>query len=342
MFHADPAPAVVSTFIPLTTLIVFKLYRSKDFPKTALYSAIAYATPFIPQVLFEIRNDFIQTKSLIAYFLGANPSLSGQLPLLVRIVNRGDVFFGFLKNSMAGGNLPLAVLFLTTTGLGIYFFTKKVHDKNLKILLYLSLLSILIYLAIFTVIFTPEVKEWYLYGIPPVLAIVTTLVLYLLQKYKWLVATLVVIFIFFNISPFLFQSRRVVAARDPATLRNQLAAISLIYDDSSDGKFSVYVFTPTIYDLNYQYLFWWQGIKLKKGLPQDFAYLPNQPEYVRNKNFYITSTSTSNTVYLIIENAPENEFYTRQNWLKNFSDYQIVWEKDINGAITIQKRTKNY
>lgn len=340
MFHADPAPAVVSTLIPFSTLVIFKLYKSKNFPKTALYLAIAFLVPFIPQVLFEIRNGFIQTKSLVAYFLGQNPSLSGQLPLLARVENRVDIFFDFFKNSVSGGNQLLAALLISAIGLGIYFFVKKVKDENLKILLYLSLLSILIYLAIFAVIFTPEVKEWYLYGTPPLFAIMTTLALYLLQKYKWLIAILLAIFVFFNISPLMSQTRRAAAARDPANLRNQLAVVNLIYDDSPQ-EFSVYVFTPAIYDLNYQYLFWWQGTREDKGLPQDFAYLPNQPDYVRHKNFYTTSgAEISDTVYLIIENAPENEFYTKAQWLKNFDNYQVVWQKDIRSAITIQKRLR--
>lgn len=339
MFHADPAPAVVSTFIPLITLVIFKLYKSKDFPKTIQYLAIAFAVPFIPQILFEIRNDFIQTKSLTAYFLGQNPSLSGQLPFLQRIENRIDVFFDFFAKSMTGQNQLFALLFLIGICFGIYFFIKKVRDLDLRKLFYLSLLALAVFFLLFTVVVTVEVKAWYLYGLPPIFAILVTLILQTFSRYKNLILLFLAIFILFNILPFMLETKKSIINKDPATLTNQLSAIDFIYNDAA-SPFSVYVFTPAIYDHHYQYLFWWQGIKRKKGLPQDFAYLPNQPEYVRNKEFYATGAEESDTIYLIIENAPENEFYTRQNWLKNFDDYKEVWQKDINNALTLEKRQK--
>ena len=143
-----------------------------------------------------------------------------------------------------------------------------------------------------------------------------------------------------NILPFAKNARINASKSDPAQLANQMKAIDYIYEDKKENNFSAYVFTPSIYDHNYQYLFWWQGIALDRGLPADFAYLPNQPDYVRNKNVYKSRKPAADLVYLIIENAAENEFYTKNNWLKNFQDYQLVWEKDINNAIVLQKRQK--
>ena len=335
MFHADPAPAVVSTFIPLITLVIFKLYKSKDFPKTILYSAIAFAVPFIPQILFEIRNDFIQTKSLTTYFLGQNPSLSGRLPFFERVENRIGVFFDFFKNSMAGQTQLLALLFLAGISFGLYSFFQKTKAPNLKVFLHLNLLTLVITFVIFTLVVTVEVKQWYLYGVPVVFANLATLALY--KRKIWQVVIFLSVFVVANVFPLVSVALRRASANDPANLRNQLSAIDAIYSDAAD-PFSVYVFTPSIYDHNYQYLFWWQGVKLKRGLPQDFAYLPNQPDYVRNKNFYTPIAQKSNTVYLIIENATENQFYTKENWLANFADHQVIWEKDINNALTVQKR----
>ena len=193
---------------------------------------------------------------------------------------------------------------------------------------------------IFTFLVTVEVKDWYLYGTPVIYAFLATIATLALGKNKFLKTALLILFIFLNVSPFLASDRTASSKVDPAALANQLKAVNLIYDDAQGEIFSVYTFTPSVYDYNYQYLFWWQGQKVGRGLPAEFSYLPNQPDYVRNKNFYAKPAEQSNPIYLIIENASENEFYTRENWFKNFDNFQLVWGKDINGAVTLEKRVR--
>lgn len=343
MFHADPAPAVFNTFVPIAVLAAFKIYQSKNFKKTLLYSVVAYLIPFIPQILFEVRNNFIQTKSLAAYFAGQNPSLSGQLPFFDRLAARADVFSEFFKSGVAGNNSLVAAALVTFLVIGLYQFLKNNHASYLTTLFKINILSLVVAILILTFLFTVEIKNWYLYGLPVILAFLLTLAAIGFGRVRPILPVFLAIYLTFNIGPFLKDERTVAARTDPANLTNQLAALSAIYSDAQktpQRAFSVYVFTPSIYDHHYQYLFWWQGIRLAKGLPQDFAYLPNQPAYVRNKNFYAPNAEITDTLYLIIENASENEFYTRKNWLENFENYQVVWQKDINKALVLEKRTK--
>ena len=340
MFHADPAPAVVFLLIPPFIFIFFKLYKAKDLLKLTALSFLAFFLPFIPQVIFELRNNFIETRSLISYFAGENPSLSGQLPFFQRIMDRSSLFFTFFKVSFTPNNNFFATLFLILIVFGIYKFLKNTKDKNLLALFKISALGFVLTYLIFTLVITVEIKNWYLYGVTILFALLIVFAIYGLRNYRKIVSLFIIIYLVLNTLPFLRNEKKLKSKTDPATLSNQLAAIDSIYNDAKDLSFSVYTFTPSIYDLNYQYLFWWRAVKSKRGLPQDFTYLPDQPSYVRNKNVYATETKTTNTVYLIIENAPENEFYTSKNWLINFKDYQIVWQKDINGAIKLEKRVK--
>lgn len=343
MFHADPAPAVVNTIVPIAVLMVFKIYKSKIFKKTLLYSLVGYLAPFIPQIIFEARNNFIQTKSLIAYFKGENPSLSGQLPFFERLVNRVDVFSEFFRSSIAGGNTLVAIAFGAFLVFGLYQFLKNNRQKHLSILLAINITSLLAAIFILTFLVTIEIKNWYLYGLPVVLAFLLAFAAIGLSRIRFVLPLFLTVFLIVNILPFLKDERTAAARADPANLANQLEAITTIYNDTAQNPgeaFSIYIFTPAIYDHHYQYLLWWQGIREKRGLPADFAYLPKQPDYVRNKNFYAPNAETSDNIYLIIENASENEFYTRKNWLKNFKDYQVVWQKDINNALILEKRTR--
>lgn len=354
MFHADPAPAVVFGAVPIIVFFYFKLFKSKKLKNLLTASSLAYLLPFVPQIIFEFRNNFIQTKSLAAYFQGQNPSLSGQLPFFERLTNRLNVFGEFFQSSLAGGNTLAAILLAVFLVFGLYQFLKNNRTNSFLTLFKINIISVLVAIFILTFLVTVEIKNWYLYGFPVILAFLTTLATIGLGRYRLILPLFLVIYLAANILPFLKDERTIATKSDPANLANQLEAISLIYNDAGktpEKAFSVYVFTPSIYDYHYQYLFWWQGQKVGRGLPQDFAYLPNQPAYVRNKNFYARNAEIADTIlersdnissliYLIIENASENEFYTRKNWLENFENYQIVWQKDINNALVLEKRAK--
>lgn len=340
MFHADPAPAMVFSFIPLFFFILFKLYKRKDLIRVLVFSFLGYLTPFTFQILFELRNNFVETKSLVSYFRGENPSLSGQLPLFERITNRVSFYFEFFRTSFAGGSSIFAIIFLIFICWGIYKFLKTKNSQKLLILFKINAYSFLITFLIFTFLVTVEIKNWYLYGITILFVFLIVFALYGLRRFKFIRPLLLIIYLVLNVTPFFRSERPIRAKADPAQLSNQLQAIDLIYKDSNNLPFSVYTFTPSIYDHNWQYLFWWQGVKLGRGLPGDFAYLPNQPDYVRNKDVYSRKGEITSAIYLIIENAKENEFYTKNNWFKNFDSFGIVWQKDINNAVTVQKRAK--
>lgn len=338
MYSADPAPAVVMTFVVVAVFLYFRLYKLENFKKLLAASLAAYTIPLSPNILFEIRNNFPQTQALLAYFRGENSSLSGQLPFLERLANRVDVYLDFFKASFAP-ETPVAGFLLVIVAFGIYRFFKN-HRKNTDLahLLKINLLIVIVSFLVMTFIFTVEIKNWYLYGltIPFAFLIIFALAIF---KRKTVFAILI-IYLLANLLPF-FQNKRAQNAKsDPATLSNQMAAINYIYGDKRSGDFAVYIFTPSIYDHHWQYLFWWQGAKIGKGLPADFAYLPDQPDYVRNKNIYAPNPQKSNLVYLVIENSVENEFYTKSQWLKNFQDFKLISQKDIKGAITVQKRQK--
>ena len=352
MFHTEPAPAVVFTLILIFMLFYLKFYdpirkptsqsawmnvnKWENFFKVFSLSSAFYSIPFLPHLLFEIRHGFIQTKSLITYFLGQNPSLSGQLPLLQRIPTRISTYIDFFKSSFSPQNEIFALCLILLLIFGIYKFIKNNEDRDLAFLLKINIYILALNFLISTFLISVEIKTWYLYGL---IINIAFLVIFALLGWKSRIFTIVflAIFLFVNLLSFSKNATIAQAKADPAQLANQLRVIDLIYKDAK-SPFSVYIYTPSIYDLNYQYLFWWQGVKKNRGLPEDFAYLPNKPDYVRNKSRYFPNPKPANTVYLIIEKAPENEFYTSFDWQTNFTSFRIVWEKDINNAIKIQKR----
>lgn len=332
MFHADPAPAVVFTSILIFIFFAYKLYKYKPV-SNILFSAILFTIPFIPQIFFELRNSFIEMKSLVAYFLGHNPSLSGQLPLLERVINRTQIYLSFFNLSFSGGGLFLGFALFTFFAYRIYVLLKTTVDDNLKKFVLLNLFIVAVSFLIFTIVIKVEVKAWYIYGlITPLAFLVSFAISYI--KSKLLQIVLILTISVSSISPFIYKPPNV---KDPALFSNQLKAVNTVYADGQSGKYSVYVYTPTVYDLNYQYIYWWIGVKQEKGLPREFAYLPNQPEYVRNKQIYQQKKSSEeNQVYLIIENS-DNTNYKKADWINKFGDYKKIWLKNINDSILVLK-----
>lgn len=339
MFHADPAPAVVFSSVPPAVFFAYKIYQKKHLLKTITASVAAYALPFVPHILFELRNSFTQTKSAIAYFSGSNPSLSGQLPFSDRITNRISIFADFISAAFAQNNMFLTLALVIFVFVGLYQFHKTAKDKNLKVLFGISVLTFVFTYFIYTVAITVEIKNWYLHSYTVIFALFLTFALISLKRIKLLLPLFLIGFISVNAYPFL-NPQREKKASDPANLKNQLIAIDSIYQDAQKQEFSAYVFTPSIYDYHYQYIFWWYGEKQKKGLPQEFSYLPSQPKYVHGKDEYQNTPGKSDLVYLIIEKSQENPFYTKEEWLKKFEGYNTVWLHDVNGAITVQRRQK--
>ncbi|MEK7580917.1 MAG: hypothetical protein AAB512_01420 [Patescibacteria group bacterium] len=336
MFHADPAPAVAFTFVPLFFFFRYRLYKTKPIGTITL-SVIFYLLPFTPQIIFELRNNFVEVRSLVSYFSGNNPSLSGQLPLVPRIINRIIIFYNFFKFSFSPQSNPIALFLLGATFYGTINFLKNAKDKTAKLVLAINIYSLIIIFCVYTIFVTVEVKVWYLYGLTTTLTFLLAFTLYSVHKYKILQIFIISAITF--LCTYNFLSAKVsVSKKDPGLFSNQQEAIDKIYEDAGRNTFSVYVFTPTIYDYSYQYLFWWQAVKLNKGLPQEFSYLPRVPSYVRNKQVYETRpASESKITYLIMENSQENEFYKKSDWTQNFNDKKAIWTKNINDAITIKK-----
>jgi len=234
-----------------------------------------------------------------------------------------------------------AIALLVLIVFGVFAFSK-IKDSSIKSLYKLNLIILFSNIFVFTFLFTVELKGWYLYGLAVNFAILIVLSLYALEVSRVLKIMFVALYIVVNSLPFVSLQRNANSQSDPALLTNQLSAIDLIYKDHETKKepFSVYIFTPSIYDYHYQYLFWRQAVRLKKDLPSDFAYAPNVPPYVKNKEIYANTAKIENTIYLIIENAPANEFFTQEIWIGNFKGYKIIWSQNINNALTVQKLKK--
>jgi hypothetical protein len=126
--------------------------------------------------------------------------------------------------------------------------------------------------------------------------------------------------------------------RDPSLFKNQIEIIDLIYEKAENKDFKVYTHIPSVYDYQYQYLFWWWGKNTYGYLPSEYAYAPHAPEYIKNKNNFNESPSrdSSGLVFLIKE---KTDARLENLWLNQFIDNKVV-AKMMVGALELEIRNE--
>jgi hypothetical protein len=326
-FHFEPATGIFTTL----TLILFimlaiiraslrsMLLRRYTF-KSLLIAAVIFILPFLPNLLFDFRHDFLQTRAVIAYFQGQNRSLEGVLPYPERIFERLRKFTELFSSTAIPASTLIAGLMLIT----LLIFLPKNKLANL------CLLTLLVPLLGFMFLFPPELKGWYLYGFSVNFLILASL---FLHRFPLLTLLPITLLLWRFTTPYTFSTQ--------ATLKNQLLALDTIYTQAKGEPFKLYIYTPPIYDYQYQYLVWWYGRKIYGYLPSEYSYLPGEVSYHPQKDKFtqptrpVTGTDPVK-VFLLIE--PEAATDRLTGWLGHFAALPVISSQTLPGDITLQTR----
>jgi 4-amino-4-deoxy-L-arabinose transferase-like glycosyltransferase len=350
-FHFEPVDFPAAVII--TMGIIFYLWKNRKIKKLFSNLAIAglgFILPLIPNIIFDIRHGFNQLKAYRRFFSGHDESLHGKLPFLTRLLMRPKEFLlKFSRTFLADGH------FLTISLVIILAFFTFLLIKRKKILIalkkrksYSLFLSLIVWnitcLFLYFIIFSRLLKGYYLYMLPVLFVFIagSLTTLFLQEKIVNQKVVLVVFLLLALINIFTFVKGTYQRIEDQ-TYSVQKTIVDTIYQGSQKKPFKVYIYTPLIYDYPYQYLFSWYGNKTYGYIPVDYAYLPDQPEYVLNKNFFDQGKSTNrergeaiNNIFLIIE-PEENNIYSQNEWLNNFPIKTVVYQKEFPGEISLLK-----
>lgn len=344
MFHAEPPTCIFS--LPFLIYVFIKTKNKKiylDF-KTIIFCVTSFLTPFLPLIVFDLRNNFLQFNSIIKYVSGENQSLGDILPFSQRLVNRVQIFFSYFRSSTFDNNL-LAIFILITA----IFINFKMKDKSILKDFFINSFYYIISLLLVFIIFPPELKGFYLDGI--IVLFIFWISYFLLNlwksKFKVLAILISVLIFVINISPLKFINELKNGFGDRknggSIYINQKEVLDWIYTKNGNEGFKVYTYVTAVYDYNYQYMFFSYGLNKYGYLPEDFSYLPNQPEYVQNKSLLIEKygnkiKDSDGLVFLIIEKDDYKKL--SKEWLKNFPEdkYELIEEKIFDDKTRVQKR----
>jgi hypothetical protein len=271
------------------------------------------------------------TKLFMSEFSGKGEMLGAKMVFSERWAQRTQQFIGLIRNS---NHLPENLVFIIFTvaviALAILIFRHSLKDKILQLGSF-SILFIL-FSAIFYLLFPQILKEWYILGLSvPIIFIPATLATALIGSKKPVFQLMALFFVFGTLlytikaQTFYIQNNP-SPSNDRSNLKNELTAIEWVYQNAQGKGFKVYSYLPSVYDFPYNHLFWWYGTSKYGYQPFDTAYLPNQPEYIKDVSKLWTKKkelATDSPTFLIIEDDGDKPERV-QAWLGNFSKLCLI------------------
>jgi hypothetical protein len=329
----------------------YYLSKQKRAIKNLQLFFVGFLPTLLPQVLFELKHRFVMTKTLIKEFTGQSDMLGSKLSLSNKITDLTLNFRGQLHNIMYLNRHLVLTLFVMAIISFVYLQKKKHLKKYLNTSsnqLFSLSLTLLIFALLTYLVFPHRLKHWYLFGLAtPFIFILASLFTNLFHQKSKSVSLLLGILLLSNFALFTYRNAKVVRneiliqSDDPSNFANRLRNIDVIYQNAAGEGFRVYSYLPSIYDLPQQYTFWWYGTKKYGYQPEEIAYLPNQPEYIKDNSLFWNKKRTSNSslTYLIIEHD-KTQSQKEEAWLGNFKHLCLKEKVYTSPKITVEQREK--
>ncbi len=270
---------------------------------------IGFASTLLPYFVFELRHNFLQSRSIFKTVTDAvfyNSASVGQTGLKPQEILQ-QLFLVKPANILALKSEQIIAIYLLVIGLFIYAFMRKKlfftrEEKN--IFLFLSICTI----ALWKLFISSKNPVWDYHFIGTEIIIILFIGL-VVKKFTfteralsfWSVIIVLVGFLSFlsslNNNPYAVSS-----------LATKKYIIQRIYNDAGKLPFAVYAYSPAIYTYDYDYLLKWLGKDVYGKLPEqdalkaDVVYLiiPKSPQTVMDK--------------FIDSKTPEQKYQTLDKW----------------------------
>lgn len=313
-FMCEFAIGSAGLYLPafIMTFLFFKMTPSR---KEVIPALSAFGIWFVPRILFELRHNFLQTKSVITFV--AHPSgKEFVLPLFARFQDRLTTLFYLFKDGFTGGSKEIAALLLAFFPIALVYLIKR-QSGSLEKKLVLILLTIVSLIVAGATIYPNALWNYYLIGVPALLLLPVSLALYgMMNRFPLAGLSLFAFLLVLNALP---QLRAKIVQGDVSVFRNQLQVVEAIYQDAKGTPFNAQVYTPPMIDYTYQYLFKWRG--------RDFKNTPDR-------------NNEQKLVYMIVEPDIWHE-ELKQIWLRErIGDGTIVGTKCFFGGIDVAKKLR--
>ncbi|MBN1169252.1 hypothetical protein JXA63_05170 [Candidatus Woesebacteria bacterium] len=333
MFHAQIAIGVLFVVLVPVILLLNMIVPSK---KQAVLMIVGFLLGFMPQLIFEFRHDFLQTRSVYRFIrnFGSEAAEIGQN---VKGLGRVLEVLKYYSNNFIGSITPYplsankilpAIFILVFVYITIKRFDTFRKEKSVKVIIQIILGSMILHLIL-------PVKFYYLIAYTPLWIFLFSK---LIKTYPKAVKTFVV-FIFVGISIFHLRTMLInynnLSKESRILFEPKLKAVREVYGLSVGEAFSSYHYVPELYDYTYQFIYQYLSASEGKRFPVDYAYAPNVPPYMITKKLKGDNVQPSFTM-LIVEEDERWELYDR--WFNDVTQgKKVVQTCKVNGQIDLYK-----
>lgn len=261
-------------FIIPSFLIIYFLYsKFKNLP--VILSGLAI--PIIPRILFELKNNFSQTKSFFSYLTSGKLEHSVQFIGLIQ--ERLMLFWENWKSIFYQESYIMAVLFILLLSV-LLILRNKLKDSKKTFINFLVLLLILIF-AFSLLVKNGFFWNYYIDGIQYIFVMLLVSSFYLLEKNKktlYFAYFLLTLIVFLNLFAFIkdINNKKSIPL---IGLRADDSIVKYILEKNKNENFCLKIYTPPVFPFTYRYLFDYHTKKISD------TYLMKEP--VNNQCWYI-------------------------------------------------------
>lgn len=332
-FHFSSALAVFYVVVVCLILLTQKTVLSL---KKSLLGIGAFIIPFIPQLLFEFKNNFIEIRSLAKYLSQPDPQTFhfGKVKYVAGAMIHELKLAILPEIKMLGDSAAWLGIGLLLVGL-IYMWRKK---KSLKFAFEAFLFLLVPLIGFFWLHF----NVWYVYGLLPIGVILAGQILRSApQQIKWSYLVLLLLTPLSMLVSFYWFNKQAIAQKR-GFLPIKLEALNFIYQQAEGKSFVSYHYQPEIYDYDWQYLYFWQAFK-GRPLPVEFSYKPGEFTYVTEKNDLLkllpADERKPEKIFLVV-GLPENKaHYPINQWLDQIKYGEIVSKTRLSLEMEVWQAT---
>jgi len=329
LFAAEIAFGVVFTLILILVILFRKIKPTK---KQILISTFAFFILFVPQIVFELRHDFLQTKSVIRFvanYSSESSIVQGNAKGIERIFEVVEYVGDNALNSISPSFLdlmPYVSIFAVATFL---YATYKEASKSEKEKVW-GITTPFIFGSMLLYLFLP-VKSFYLVGLTPFwIYIVSNAVHKKFRNAQKSIAILLILWAVFEM--FLSRANYEQLSKSSRILfSSKLEAVKVAYELSEGKPFDSFQYVPEIYDYTYQHIYQYLG----KRVPTEYSYLPGESSYMQTIKKRSEKKDPGSTI-LIIEKG-ENNILFDSWWEKVTTNKKIPQKVEVNDTITVYK-----
>lgn len=324
-------------------LIIYSLIRRVNF-KTILFSGIGFGLTLLPQALFEVRHQFVMTKTFLKEISGESQILGEKITFWEAQVSHFKDFANF-TDQIITGNIYLSYGLMIAAVVFLLYRFKKLSQLNKEYFLSASLF--IIFAFIFYSWYLHTLKGWYILGLRIPYIIILGLFFAEVIKLKHILFKVgiagLLIFSTFNMLQmqwkFVPEGHITSRSGDKSNFRNEIEAIDWVYQKADGQGFRAYNYIPSIYDYPYQYLYWWYGTKEYGYQPETVIYMDNVPEYIKENDKYFTQTKSAGDDPLIFLIYEKDESADRLfGWLGNYTKYCTIEKQEYSWGTTVEMR----